>query len=173
MKVRQALDHADFATVPLAIAGCLAIWPAPNAAAPEIVLGSLEVCTGVIAWTLVEYAVHRTLHDKRFPRLRALHMAHHQHPTAASGGTLYSSIIILVLVAAAVLCPPAAPTILGIFIGYFAFIALHYVEHHGEALLAASPLRWIADHHHRHHHARTRGCFGVTTSVWDRLFGTL
>ena len=31
--VRQALDHADFATVPLAIAGCLVVWPARDAAA--------------------------------------------------------------------------------------------------------------------------------------------
>ena len=171
--VRQALDHADFATVPLAIACCLSIWPARDAAAPEIALGIMEVCSGLLAWTLVEYAVHRMMHDKRFPRLRKLHMAHHQHPTEASGGTLYSSAIILVLLAAAILCPPAAPTILGIFIGYLAFIVLHHAEHHAEQALAASPMRWIADHHHRHHHARPRGCFGVTTSMWDRLFGTL
>ena len=168
--VRQALDQSDFATVPLAIAACLAIWPARDAAAPDIALGVMEVCSGLIGWTLVEYAVHRMLHDKRFPRLRKLHMAHHQHPTEASGGTLFSSLIILVLVGAAVVCPPAAPTVLGIFVGYFAFIVHHHGEHHGWDLSRVADL---ADHHHRHHHARPRGCFGVTTSVWDRLFRTL
>lgn len=40
--VRRALDHSDFATVPMAIAGCLAIWPARDAAAPEVALGVMR-----------------------------------------------------------------------------------------------------------------------------------
>ena len=168
--VRQALDYADFATVPLAIAACLSIWPARDAAAPEILLGAVDVALGATAWTLVEYVVHRALHDKRLPQLRALHMRHHQHPAEASGGTLYSSAIILVLLATAIMWLPVAPAILGFLVGYLAFIVLHHAEHHGWDLSRVADL---AEHHHRHHHARPRGCFGVTTSVWDRLFGTL
>ena len=165
-RLRRALDLSDFVSVPLAAIGCSAVVLLSSPGFGAI----LGIASGAMAWTIVEYAVHRALHSRRFPRLRALHMRHHQHPAAASGGTLYSSLIVLALLATAIASMAAAPMVLGIYAGYYVFLLLHHGEHHGWDLSAVGHL---AEHHHRHHHARPSGCFGVSTMFWDRLFGTL
>jgi sterol desaturase/sphingolipid hydroxylase (fatty acid hydroxylase superfamily) len=57
----------------------------------------------------------------------------------------------------------------GLASGYYVFV--HYATHHWRprknSYLYRARLR-----HARHHHLSHRGNFGVTTSVWDHVFGT-
>ena len=170
--LRRALDHSDFVTVPLAVIAIAAIPPAPG-----FLACLAESFLGVLLWSLLEYWVHRALHARNAPVLdhahrvlRRAHVAHHQHPKAAPGGTLYSTSIILFLIGLAMFAPAIKTVILGFVVGYFLFIVLHHAEHHGWNL---SLVDGLAEHHHRHHHARPRGCFGVSTTLWDRIFRTL
>jgi sterol desaturase/sphingolipid hydroxylase (fatty acid hydroxylase superfamily) len=59
---------------------------------------------------------------------------------------------------------------LGVLAGYLAYAITHHAAHHwraGNAWLGARK-RW----HGLHHHARGAGCYGVTSAVWDHVFGS-
>ena len=100
--------------------------------------------TGLGVWSFLEYATHRfLLHG---PLLR-LHLAHHQRPQA---GTF-----------------DWKPSILaGIVAGYVVYSYIHSCLHQGIKL---GKLREL----HVQHHQRPDRNFGVTTLLWDRVFGTL
>ena len=161
-RIRAALAYSDFLTVPMAIADVLVYRP------PASTVASGGIAAGALAWTFIEYWVHRGLHSKRF---LDFHMRHHQHPTDASGGTLYSSAVILTLVLIAVGVPAMAPAIAGVLLGYLWFIVLHHAEHHG-VRLRGSVLTRLAANHDLHHHAGPARMFGVTTALWDHVFRT-
>ena len=156
------LAHSDFLTVPLA---AVALGMSTPFSVGFVVL----FAAGAAFWSLVEYWAHRLMHDRRFPTLRTIHVAHHQHPRRPSGGTVYSTMIICALVALSV-GTSAGPFVIGLLAGYFAFIALHFAMHAPRLARFVPPSLGAA--HDAHHHAAPRRMFGVTTSVWDRAFGT-
>jgi sterol desaturase/sphingolipid hydroxylase (fatty acid hydroxylase superfamily) len=59
----------------------------------------------------------------------------------------------------------------GLVTGYLWYVFVHYATHHWRprrhSYLYRARLR-----HARHHHLSHSGNFGVTTGVWDRVFGT-
>jgi sterol desaturase/sphingolipid hydroxylase (fatty acid hydroxylase superfamily) len=55
----------------------------------------------------------------------------------------------------------------GTLIAYAWYLSVHYCAHDNPAILPASLLK-----HHLDHHKFARRNYGVTTKVWDRLFGT-
>ena len=59
----------------------------------------------------------------------------------------------------------------GLYIGYNLYALVHHVLHHHEALAARGPFQSL-EQRHRIHHAHHDVNFGVTSSVWDRIFGT-
>ena len=64
----------------------------------------------------------------------------------------------------------AAQFLLGILAGYFLYSLSHHAAHHwrGRAPLAGRRKRW----HAMHHQSALPVCFGVTTQLWDYVFGT-
>ena len=60
---------------------------------------------------------------------------------------------------------------LGVLAGYLAYSITHHATHHWRArspwLLQRK--RWHALHHR---HADEPACYGVTTDLWDRVFGS-
>ena len=158
--MRDLQKLTDFVTVPTAIAVLFVAAPSINRPAVFVL--------GFVAWTLLEYGVHRLLHVRRF---RAAHMRHHQHPRELVGGTAYTTAALVVMVAIGACAPLLAPGLQGLLAGYFVFMTLHAINHHAPRLA-----RWLPGAmrlHDRHHHGPADRCFGVTTAAWDRLFGTL
>jgi len=134
-------------------------------------LGALAA-SGVVAWTLIEYALHRFVLHGLEP-FRGWHARHHARPMALmSIPTLMSAS----LVAALVFLPtleiagywPALALTLGTSAGYLAYALTHHATHHWRARgpWMARRKRWHALHHH------AGGCYGVSCSFWDRLFGS-
>lgn len=165
MAMRDLLKLSDFAMVPLAIGVLFLCTPLDAVYLPL-------AFAGLVGWTLAEYATHRAFHHPRLRTVRAAHMRHHQHPRELVGGTAYTTVLIGVLVVA---CgrylPAAAPALQGFLAGYLAFCFLHAANHHLPAVARRLPgLMWL---HDRHHHGPANRAYGVTTSVWDRLLGTL
>jgi sterol desaturase/sphingolipid hydroxylase (fatty acid hydroxylase superfamily) len=131
---------------------------------------------GLCAWTLIEYAVHRfVLHH--VPPFKRWHTEHHRRPRAAIGlPTVFSG----ALFAAFVFAPawwlggllPARDLTLGVLAGYLGYALVHRGVH--------QPLgrrRWLAGHQrwHARHHAATAApgvAYGVTSGLWDHVFGT-
>jgi sterol desaturase/sphingolipid hydroxylase (fatty acid hydroxylase superfamily) len=132
--------------------------------------------TGLGGWTLVEYVLHRfVLHG--IQPFRDWHASHHAHPTALiCSPTLLSAALITALVFAPVkllssLWAACAVT-LGVLIGYLAYAVIHHATHHWLA-----KTRWLKmrkSYHALHHRdGRRAAYYGVTTTFWDRVFGSV
>lgn len=89
MQLNKSSCRADFAVYPMLIARALV--PALRHAGP----GQARSCivallAGWLAWTGIEYALHRwVLH--RLPPFKRLHEAHHARPTAYIGTPTWPS----------------------------------------------------------------------------------
>ena len=124
----------------------------------------LLAVVGFVAWTLYEYALHRFVMHRR-PMVR-FHAMHHrdqldyvaQHPAI----TLATYAVVWLTLGAA-----TTPAALGFSVGYVWYAAAHTLIHYSDV----APLRRLREHHAGHHAYGSRN-FGVTTTTWDRLFGT-
>jgi len=131
---------------------------------------------GLAAWSLIEYLLHRFVLHGLQPFAR-WHAAHHARPTALIGSPTIvsaSGFAVLVFLPAWGLLgslPLASALTLGIVAGYLAYAVIHHATHHWRA---GSPWmlqrkRWHALHHRV---GGTPGCYGVSSGLWDRVFGS-
>jgi sterol desaturase/sphingolipid hydroxylase (fatty acid hydroxylase superfamily) len=127
---------------------------------------------GVFVWTLIEYALHRFVLHGLEP-FRSWHAEHHERPMVLMSTptllslSLFALLVFLPMLLAAGAWPALAVT-LGVMAGYLAYSVIHHATHHYR-----SRGTWMADRkrwHARHHHGT--GCYGVSSSFWDRLFGS-
>ncbi len=132
-------------------------------------------CTGAIAWTMFEYAIHRfVLHGLR--PFSDWHAEHHRRPSALiCAPTLVSAALIVgvVLFPALLWTGPlrAGALTLGVLSGYLAYSTMHHAAHHwrpSSGWARACKLR----HALHHRHAGRGGHYGVTSGFWDRVFAT-
>lgn len=133
------------------------------------------VLLGLASWTGLEYGFHRfALHGVTpFARLHALHHARPRAlictPTLVSAGLIVG----LVFLPALWLSNGwlAGGLTLGIVAGYLAYSVIHHATHHWRARSGwlVRRKRW----HALHHHAGSACCFGVSTGVWDYVFGSV
>jgi sterol desaturase/sphingolipid hydroxylase (fatty acid hydroxylase superfamily) len=129
---------------------------------------------GCVFWTLAEYAIHRWIYH-HIPYFQAVHDAHHREPKAFIGAPPLIGIGIIGLVVfvplAATSMAAAYGTTTGVLIGYCAYLLLHHAAHYWAP--ASGSWLYRANHHHaQHHYLSDHVNFGVTTSFWDRAFGT-
>ena len=175
MKLGKALYFGDFVAIPLAIVG-LAAWAMPGRGllGPPEWLASFAA--GLFAWTFVEYIVHRWVFHA-VPYFEKLHDAHHEEPLALIGTPSFASSGLIL--AGFFLAPLAFTGALfasgfasGALTGYAGYMAVHHAVHHMQprpgSLLYRARLRHMAHHYHGAH-----GNYGVTTGLWDALFGTV
>ncbi len=165
--------QADFFVYPVLIAVCatVTLWHAPLRAV-EPSLAALGA--GLIAWTALEYALHRWLLH-RVPPFSRLHALHHAHPSALIGTpTWLSAPLFLALWAALALEAStfvAGGLATGLMIGYLAYAAVHDAVHHRRA----RPGSWLYHaklRHARHHRAEADSEFGVSSGIWDAVLRT-
>jgi len=143
------------------------------------------VPAGVLLWTLLEYALHRfVFHIQipvRDPRLReiinASHLAHHASPrdpgrvlVRPSYGLVVSSIVYAVLYALTRSLFSTTALIAGIWAGFLYYEAVHYRVHF--SLAASAFIAHQRRTHFYHHFTNNKLCFGVTSPLWDYVFGT-
>jgi sterol desaturase/sphingolipid hydroxylase (fatty acid hydroxylase superfamily) len=173
MRLTRASFLADFYVYPCVVAllGAIAIthahhdWPR---------LG-LAFLAGLCGWTLLEYFVHRCVFHHA-PWIRQQHGAHHHDPKALVGTPTWLSVFTLFVIA---LLPSVLVAGLaigsgftaGLVLGYLWYCTVHYGAHHWHAARRGYFHR-MKRRHAIHHQAETDSNFGVTTSVWDHVFGT-
>jgi len=138
---------------------------------------------GVMVWTLTEYLLHRfvfhyepkSMWGKRLHFL--MHGVHHDYPQDSKRlvmppvvsiplASLFLGLFILVLPAGHV-----AATFAGFIFGYICYDEIHYATHH--APMKGKLGLWLKHHHVRHHYLDPDRGFGVSTPVWDYVFGTM
>jgi dihydroceramide fatty acyl 2-hydroxylase len=146
------------------------------------------VASGVVAWTLLEYLVHRYVLHGPFPdgpgllqhllhkRFDHLHLEHHQRPwdgehiNGSIGDTLP---FVVVLGALAGLAPlNTLPMLLvGLVQSYVVEEWVHHSVHFYN--FSSRYFRYIR-RMHLYHHSRwgAQGAFGLTSDLWDSVYGT-
>jgi len=135
-----------------------------------------SLCTGVVVFSFVEYAIHRWLFHARDGVMVAMHHAHHEDPHGHSALPCVTSAVVAVVswsVLAAIVGQQIACFFLcGLLSGYFSYASLHHLEH--RVRISAVPLRWLQRRWAAHsvHHRLVDANFGVTTSFWDHVFRT-
>jgi len=133
---------------------------------------------GVLFWTLTEYWLHRKFfHWTRPERLHfIIHGAHHMYPndygrvvfppTASLAlGAVFYLIFLAVLGYGMTL-----PFFGGFVVGYLWYDMTHFWVHVGKPRSRYG--RFVRRHHMLHHFSQPEHKFGVSTPLWDFVFGT-
>lgn len=143
---------------------------------------------GLFLWTLAEYLLHRFVFHFRpkTPRQERLaflfHGIHHSQPMVKSRLVMpfvVSIPLALVfyglyhLVVGRLLGVPhwIAPLFSGFVAGYIAYDMIHYTTHHFRMDMLF--FRTVKQHHLRHHGESWQRRFGVSSPLWDHVFGTM
>ncbi len=164
---------ADFYVYPVLIPTLAAagIVVAPSGAARW-----LAVFLSCLAlWTLLEYLLHRFVFH-HVPYIRDMHEQHHSDEREFIGTPIWISLVshgtlgfLPVYLLAGFADASAASC--GLMLGYLWYVSVHHVVHHWHPA-HSSYLYALKRRHALHHHHDSERNFGVTSSFWDRVFGT-
>ena len=126
-------------------------------------------------WTLLEYLLHRFVFH-HMPYLRQMHELHHMREHELIGTPIWFSVgVHMALVFAPLLLltdlSDATATSAGLMLGYLWYVTVHHLVHHRHPGHSTYLYRLKRRHALHHHHDQERN-FGVTTGLWDRVFGT-
>jgi len=137
---------------------------------------------GTFFWTLFEYLMHRFVFHFVSGRPRArrviyvLHGNHHEFPRDKERLFMppVPSLVLAGFIFFAqylVLGRPAFAFFPGFLLGYLCYGSMHYAIHAWNPPFAWMKPLWR--NHHLHHYKHAERGFGVSTSFWDRVFGTM
>jgi sterol desaturase/sphingolipid hydroxylase (fatty acid hydroxylase superfamily) len=133
---------------------------------------------GAAAWTLAEYLLHRFAGHwaKGKIEFSRQHLQHHATPTyfaptSKKARTAAVAMALLVLPVIALFgAGPGAVGLASFLITYVGYEVAHRLIHVRKPLGPYG--RWIRRHHLHHHFAAPKMNHGVTTPIWDIVFGT-
>ncbi len=138
---------------------------------------------GIITWTLVEYCIHRFIfhYEPSSPwgqRLHyLLHGVHHDYPSDPKRLVMppvisLATAVVICFVLISLFGPVHPwPFAAGFALGYIVYDSLHYVLHHFPCR-AIKLGAWLKRYHFQHHFRDDRRGFGVSSPLWDYVFGT-
>lgn len=132
---------------------------------------------GLVWWTLLEYLLHRFAFHGGRAWIGSRHGAHHDNvrdrdlslaspPAVALGVGLHALALVPTLGPL-----PGGTVLAGVVTGYAVYEWVHLAIHRPRP--RGRLLRRLRRHHLLHHGAQPDARFGVTTTFWDRLFGTM
>lgn len=138
---------------------------------------------GMLVWTFTEYMLHRFVFHyhpssawgKRLHFL--MHGVHHDYPNDSTRLVMPPSVSIplafLFYGLFSLLVPGAYLPVFfaGFLFGYVGYDTIHYATHH--APLKGRLGLWLKQHHLRHHFLDDNRGYGVSTPLWDYVFGTM
>ncbi len=141
---------------------------------------AVGVIAGAVGWTFSEYAFHRWFHVARDGNFgRRTHLAHHarQEYLVNSVSVLtWCAVLFVGLAVLPLLLWYAMPGAMALAFGgawvaaYFVYEWIHAADHLRPPRNAYG--RWTRRSHFHHHYEAPLRNFGVTTPIWDLVFGT-
>ncbi len=167
--------YADFWLYPPVLLG-LAATGLAGADWRAVGVWAALVVAGFVFWTFLEYLLHRVaLHY--MPYFSPMHGVHHAAPLSYVGTPTWISFCVwgsFVFAPAWWVggLPIATSLTFGVMLGYFWYGLVHHVIHHHRNSPTGTYFNGLRTWHLRHHYWPNQGNFGVTTSLWDRVFGT-
>lgn len=141
---------------------------------------------GLFFWTLTEYTLHRFLfhfnavgpfQERLLWLLHGLHHDDPQDPTRLVMPPVMSILLSIPLyslfsLSFALIGVPhgVAPFFSGFLVGYLCYDYTHYAVHHFSPKTAFG--KHVKQHHMLHHFADYESRWGVSSPIWDNVFGT-
>jgi sterol desaturase/sphingolipid hydroxylase (fatty acid hydroxylase superfamily) len=142
---------------------------------------------GVLLWSFTEYTLHRfVFHYKpRSPRQERIvflfHGIHHAQPQCKTRlvmppavsvplSLIYYGLLSLILGSLLGIPQWIWPIYSGLVIGYLAYDLTHYATHHFP--MRRGILKFLKRYHMQHHYKTPDQRFGVSSPLWDVVFGT-
>ncbi|WP_109700474.1 sterol desaturase family protein [Chitinophaga deserti] len=136
---------------------------------------------GIFAWTFFEYIMHRFVfhfitENQRLRRIiYTLHGNHHEFPRDRQRlfmppvpSLLIASLIFGIM--RLIMGVTAYAFFPGFILGYLLYGSIHYAIHAWRPPFPFMKPLWR--NHHLHHYQSEHRGFGVSSSLWDRIFGT-
>ena len=130
---------------------------------------------GMLLFTFLEYAVHAWLFHLKHPFTAFIegHAHHHQDPKNYDAMPFIMSAVIALLfvgIFSLVMSRPDAFALVGgLTLGYFNYGIMHHLMH--RKTFKSNYLHYL-QLFHAVHHKNPKVNNGVTTDIWDRVFGT-
>jgi len=138
---------------------------------------------GALFWTFAEYVIHRFLYhtetnsENILEFQMSMHGFHHHYPKDPERlamppipglvlGAVFFGFFYLIMGIYAVAFFP------GFMLGYDAYITIHYYQHRIKSP-NYKPWKKLWQHHKAHHYSNPYSAFGVSTRLWDVVFGTM
>jgi sterol desaturase/sphingolipid hydroxylase (fatty acid hydroxylase superfamily) len=140
------------------------------------------IVLGIIVWTFTEYTLHRFIFHFN-PKSKIglqihfiFHGVHHDYPNDSKRLVMPPSVSIPLaslfyfLFKAIIGNMFVAPFFVGFIFGYLCYDMTHYAVHH----FNMHNKFWLAikNHHMKHHYQDASKGFGVSSPVWDEVYGT-
>lgn len=147
----------------------------------------VAVLMGLFVWTFAEYTLHRFIFHFK-PRASwqerlsfLFHGVHHAQPRSKTRlvmppavsipiGLLFYGVFTLLVGAVLDARHWIAPLFAGFTLGYLLYDLSHYAMHH--LRMPGRYLKLIRRHHMMHHAKTPNQRFGVSSPLWDYVFGT-
>lgn len=174
MVLNRFLYFGDFVAGPVVVL-LLALMAVHYGGTSVLAVWFAACFTGLASWTLFEYVIHRWVYH-RVPGIKKYHDAHHDAPLEMIGAPSFVSMAIIMALCFLPLMPlgfaKAGGYASGVILGYMGYMIVHHATHHWE-LRPGSWMHQARVHHMAHHFARVEGNYGIVTSFWDRVFGTM
>ncbi len=136
---------------------------------------------GLLLFTLVEYLVHRYVyHFRKIGPLRnlafELHDFHHQHPKDKKRLAMPIPVAVFISALLALIfwliwSHKGLLLFAGFMVGYGGYLLTHYLIHILGPVNKVMRYLWI--HHSVHHFKDDTRAYGVSSPIWDWVFGTL
>ncbi len=158
----------------------------PTAVSAWVILSTFLL--GLAVWTITEYTMHRFVfhfrpHNAWQKRISYLfHGVHHHQPQCKTRlvmplpvsiplAALFFGLFYLVCVPILGANSAFFPLFSGFITGYLAYDLTHYATHHFP--MRSGYAKLLKRHHLRHHFKTPDQRYGVTSPLWDLVFGTL
>jgi len=168
----------------LPVSGYFAFLAVRRGTAPSVILGLLM---GLFLWTLAEYLLHRFVFhfpprsERQEKILFLFHGVHHAQPKCKTRlvmppavsiplAVLFYGLFWLVVDRALGLPAWLPPIFAGFIAGYLVYDMTHYATHHFP--MRRRLLKALKRHHMQHHYKTPNARFGVSSPLWDLVFGT-
>ncbi len=153
----------------------------------SILNSALIFLAGMFFWSLFEYIMHRFVfhyvaHTERGKKINyILHGNHHEYPRDKQ--RLFMPAVPSLILASTIFALMYFITLLfgannyvfaffpGFMIGYLIYGSMHYAIHAWNP-----PFKWMKGlwrNHHLHHYKQDHRGFGVSSTLWDHVFGTM
>jgi sterol desaturase/sphingolipid hydroxylase (fatty acid hydroxylase superfamily) len=147
----------------------------------------LSFLVGMFLWTLFEYAIHRfafhfiTENPRTQKVVYVMHGNHHEYPRDRER-LFMPPVPSLILASVVFAAQYGLATLLGLqvyvfaafpgfMLGYLIYGTMHYAIHAWNP-----PYKWMKPlwrNHHMHHYKNQHQGFGVSSTLWDHVFGTM